>query len=227
MNCKKLLAITLLCSTITPYVAHAAEKTPLNSSGVYFRADTGPSISKDAGTAPIVGLGVGYRINEHLRVDATLAHRGTFEADEQGTIYGADVRGTSSGSAITGMINAYGDIATVGIFTPYVGAGIGLSQNKLKGLKGTWNDGTDTGAVSTDGKTTTSFAWQVGAGTAVSLTDNLSLDVGYRFLNIGAYKSSDSISAQNTPYGDITLPLTSQKQKEYAHEVQMGLRYAF
>ena len=101
------------------------------------------------------------------------------------------------------MLNAYYDIDTGTKFTPYVGAGIGMAHLKAK-------IATDNG-TSDKGKTT--FAWQAGAGVSYAMTDNIALDLAYRY----------------NDYGDVTLMYADLKNKfeSTSHEFLFGVRYIF
>jgi opacity protein-like surface antigen len=70
------------------------------------------------------------------------------------------------------MANAWFDIGNSSTFTPYVGGGIGYAISKFDG-----------GAVysGVDG----SFAWQLGAGVNVAVSDTMSLGLGYRYFDAG------------------------------------------
>ena len=101
------------------------------------------------------------------------------------------------------MLNAYYDIDTGSKFTPYIGGGIGVA--KLKG-KVSYDEETD--SVKND-----SFAWQLGAGVSYAMTDNLSLDAGYRYVD----------------YGDVTIKEDWGKVEfdSTSHELHIGARYTF
>ena len=63
------------------------------------------------------------------------------------------------------------------------------------------------------------FSWALMAGTSYDVSDNLKIDAGYRYLNIGdaATKTfSDAGTTSSIKYKDLT-----------AHEVRVGLRYEF
>ena len=100
------------------------------------------------------------------------------------------------------MLNAYYDIDTGTKFTPYVGAGIGMARLKAK-----IDDEQDFS------KSKTTFAWQVGAGVSYAMTENVSLDAGYRY----------------TDSGDVTVKGDEGKAKfeSTSHEFLLGARYAF
>lgn len=59
------------------------------------------------------------------------------------------------------------------------------------------------------------FAWNVMAGVAYDLTENLKIDVGYRYLNAGRYASLPSFNAGYI--APVSKDITS-------HEVRVGLR---
>jgi len=67
-----------------------------------------------------------------------------------------------------------------GKFHPYLGAGIGFSSVDVSGRFVANIDGVDVLSES-DSDSDTSFAWQLLAGLEIDFTNNLSLDVGYRY----------------------------------------------
>ena len=97
------------------------------------------------------------------------------------------------------MFNAYYDIDTNSKFTPYVGAGVGYAKIKGK-LKS---------PVLSDDMSDTNFAWQVGAGVGYELTENVTMDAGYRYADYGDFSEYDS------------------KLDVSAHEFYVGARYTF
>jgi opacity protein-like surface antigen len=98
------------------------------------------------------------------------------------------------------LANGYADLGTWYGLTPYVGAGVGLVRHNMSGFTDSgvaWNgsffngNGTPNGALSPvafsriDDKTKTNFAWALMAGLSYSITPNLKLDFGYRYMNLG------------------------------------------
>ena len=76
-----------------------------------------------------------------------------------------------------------------------------------------------------DGNTINQFAYKLSAGTLVSLTEHLSLDVNYQYVNLGAFKGgtertnfdqSTSIYQRGINGGDIKT-----------QELMVGLQYKF
>lgn len=116
----------------------------------------------------------------------------------------------------TAMINGYYDFGNFRGFVPYVGAGVGFALH-------------DVGYVTIDnpaspnpqyGETKASLAWAVMAGVGYQINNNLVLDVGYRYIDLGSAQSGIADTALvNNPrlvINDLT-----------AHEFKVGLRYHF
>lgn len=73
------------------------------------------------------------------------------------------------------LLNFFGVLHDNSRWSPYVGAGIGAARIEASGL-------TVTGSPLGSGSATV-FAYQLGAGIDVALTDYLNLDLGYRFFS--------------------------------------------
>ena len=97
------------------------------------------------------------------------------------------------------MLNAYYDFDTGTKLTPYVGAGVGYSKVK----------GTMTVEGVSDSIDDNNFAWQIGAGAGYAVTENVTIDAGYRYVDYGDFSKED-----------ITVDTS-------AHELYVGARYAF
>lgn len=149
-------------------VAHAADITPdvpteaeTSQMGMYLRGDLGWSFLNMDGASNdsnfVAGGGIGYQYNDWFRTDITADWSGKYEVAP-----GADISTTAV------LANAYLDWSNDSAFTPYVGAGVGWG----------WVNGSGT-AVNDNG-----LALGLSAGVAVDLTNNLAIDVGYRFRDI-------------------------------------------
>jgi opacity protein-like surface antigen len=152
------MSISARAADIAPDVPSEVETT---TSGIYARADAGWSFLEWSGGADddnfVVGGGVGYQFNDMFRMDMTADFTGDYDIAP-----GAEI------STTTLLGNAYIDWANESMFTPYVGAGIGYG----------WVNGSGT-AGDDDG-----LALGLAAGVAVDLTNNLAVDMGYRFRDI-------------------------------------------
>ncbi|ESQ94170.1 OmpA family protein [Asticcacaulis benevestitus] len=142
-----------------------------------------------------------------------------------GVIRGAaDPCGSPKGSfeQTTVMVNLYYDIMPESQFHPFVGAGFGLDSVKAKMLgqlstspAGTVSD------LSLQGKDTVA-AYQLLAGMAWELSERLSLDVTYRYLDAGKAKFNAGIEPNGTWQDPDTFVGKFSDQT-----LTVGLRWAF
>jgi opacity protein-like surface antigen len=122
------------------------------------------------------------------------------------------------------FVNAYWDINTETKFTPYLGAGLGLGIIKTKFSGSGWNKG-NWSESNLGSNTETNFAWNAGAGLGYDVTDNWTIDGGYRFVGLGSVKtsthtdSSSSFSSYSHIYSNVN--------NLFQHQLSLGVRYTF
>lgn len=219
------ISVAILLTSVAMLAPLAATAIDPN---LYLRLDSGYSFSQDmdkdigsndADSSAIVGLGVGYHFNEHIRADATVGYRGWYKVSAATTVLGATLSGDADINSTVGLINAYYDIGRFDRFTPYVGGGLGFARNHV-GSTDLALGGVGVGNI--DSNTNTDFAWQLSAGTAINIAHGVDLDIGYRYLDMGTAKTSDSATVGGTPLTGATL-----KGNLQASEIQAGLRIGF
>ena len=120
-------------------------------------------------------------------------------------------------TSYTMMLNAYKDLGTFGNLTPYVGAGVGMAYNKMDDVYFTGNPAL---VNKIKGDSELSFAWSLMAGVGYRVSDRATLDIGYRYFDMGDASSETIDNTLNynprVNIDDIT-----------AHEIKVGLRYNF
>lgn len=185
--------------------------------------------------AVFVGAGAGYRFNNWFRVDGTLEYRagssiGVNDQVAFATSFGqARQTNTYKGnlSSIVALFNGYVDLGTWHCLTPYIGAGIGYATNRISGL-------TDQGVQSINGGAGTStlgyaatgdksgLAWALMAGVGYEVNKNLTLEVGYRYLNLG---DATSGTIRNAFITQTNSPLRAKEID--SHDFKIGMRWNF
>ncbi|NRG17396.1 porin family protein [Rhizobiales bacterium] len=217
-----------------PVIEHVPE-VPVATGGWYLRGDIGYKIyvDPDAGFSSqsfqnesmddtaVIGVGVGYKFNEYFRTDLTVDYEFKSEFDSRTPCPACGPGGTPGVSldsadidVWTILFNAYVDLGTYNGFTPYVGGGIGASYINVGQVYS--NVGTP---VRVPGDSRWDFSWALMAGASYAFNPNLSVDAGYRYLNIGdGY--SDTFTA-----GATTAKVKYEDLQ--AHEFRVGLRYTF
>jgi opacity protein-like surface antigen len=168
--------------------------------------------------APSLGLGVGYQVNDHFRVDVTGDYwfKSSFRGGTSGTGCGgaAPCSSTEVSKMSTYLLlaNAYADLGTWHGVTPYIGAGIGGAHVR-------WDRVYDPNTTETNpGSSNWRFAYALMAGASYCLTDHWKLDAGYRFTHIQGGRMFDWDASSSGPGFDKGFNV---------HEVRGGLRYQF
>jgi len=209
--------------SIAPRAAPAYVPRDVFLSGWYLRGDVGERWGRLTGAvaAPgfvdptdstldkstVFGLGAGFRRN-WIRADLTLDYR-TAEKYQGTLVTSGDV--TAKIQSTTALLNIYADLGTWYRLTPYIGAGIGAARVTISDF-----DSALTPPFSNAPELARwNLAWAGMAGTALALSQNLQIDLGYRYLNFGNTETADG------PGGHMTFKNVG------AHEVRVGLRWNF
>jgi opacity protein-like surface antigen len=190
--------------------------------------------TEEAGTPSSVGFGnhtdsafggsiaIGYDFEKQfsvpVRAEVEYAGFSQVEAKKRFFADGDSITGKQTYNIHTIFANAYFDIDTSTLVTPYVGAGLGMAfvTSNFKG-----RDDEDGEWVRIVGaKTKTNFAWNVGAGVGLDFTDNITLDVGYRFVGLGSAKT-------NTGHGEEHYTIHGETDNLYQHQFSTGVRLTF
>jgi opacity protein-like surface antigen len=189
---------------------------------------------KDIKSTPLFGMGVGYDTGHYFRFDITGEYRGKslFVAQDKypgsdgfnivnTTVPGNFNPGTNEWTADieswVGLFNTYVDIGTWHCVTPYVGGGVGFASISVLGLKdvNVPNNGVAFGKDNTE----TNFAWAVYGGLSYDVTPAVTIDLSYRYLDIG-----DASSGIRTNYlGGTSAPL--QIEDITSQDVMLGVRW--
>ena len=181
----------------------------------------------DLGTGYVFGLSVGKYITNNFRVELEASQRGGLEYDTEyasepnlGTTTKADIKTQSI------FINGFYDFESFAIInssvTPYIGGGIGISRNKM----GVVTEVTPENEVAyLDGNKVSQFSYKLAAGTLVSLTESLSLDINYQYVDLGSFKSGLGYVASGGATGNLTEALNGGEIK--TQELMVGLQYKF
>ncbi len=160
-------------------------------------------------------VGVGYQFNHWLRGDVTLEYRGgghlqslytlndpTPPTTQYADFYRADT------SSLVGLVNAYVDVGTWYGVTPFVGAGVGFARNTISGFTDQGFGYYNSAAVSLGpaggyfgNGTSNNFAWALMTGLDFNVTQNLKLELGYRYLDMGKITTGGSNCLNGTGTG--------------------------
>jgi opacity protein-like surface antigen len=182
---------------------------------------------QEFGKAASIGAGFGYRWNDFFRTDITAEYRTksafhgyeTYDTEGDDTIDGDD-RYNANKTEVTILANAYVDLGTYQSITPFVGAGIGASYNTINGFtdENEMNSGYATGGDHSQW----GFAWALYAGLGWAISPQWTLEVAYRYLNLGNAASGDLVPSSGP--NDYNNPMEFHDLT--SHDIKVGLRYA-
>ena len=172
------------------------------------------------------GLGVGYQFNSWFRADLTGEYRSKvgFNATDFITFTPGGVLADNyvgGYSSWVGLANAYVDLGTWWCVTPFIGAGVGAAHIQTSGISDNGLSNGSPGSYFADGASRTNFAWAAHAGLAYKVNSNFTVELAYRYLDMGTAvhgfgRSYDGTNAGQTSfqYRDIT-----------SHDVKIGVRW--
>jgi opacity protein-like surface antigen len=182
----------------------------------------------------VIGAGVGYKFNNWFRADVTGEYRtGSYlwalESYQPGGLFPSPAcpnicydRYSGSVSNAVFLANGYFDLGTWYGITPFIGGGVGVSDNMLHALT---DNGLETGGFGTaQDHNSLQFAWALMAGFSYSLTSNLKLELGYRYLDMGKVDSNPIVCQGVGPGG---CNFEKQSFRMTSNDVRLGLRYMF
>lgn len=188
-----------------------------------FNADTGASSpytgnSFDRAFGAALGAGLRYK---WLRSDLTFEFRsgGAYRGTAQGA-GGAFSQESFAFGAQSLMWNIAAETPSIGIFTPYITAGIGVSRVEISNYQST---NIATGTTTTGGPFNGArygFTYALGGGVSMAVSERVSLDLGYRMTHLGAYNLRDANGTSGfATSGTLAMP------NLVVHDIRFGLRY--
>lgn len=190
----------------------------------YARADVGYSsmperLNKEfynsrTGGAFVGAVGLGYAVNSKFRTDVSLSYRGTYRysSTNQGGL-----RASQRISSTALMLSSYWSPMEnlLRYVSPYIMGGVGIAVNKA----GTFGNN----QTYVLGDKTGQFAWQIGAGLIHKASDCVSVDLMYKYVDLGRVRTRDVMFGGSTlrfENGGITGRLK-------AHEITIGVGFNF
>jgi opacity protein-like surface antigen len=217
--------------------------------GWYLRGDIGFSNQKvnrlnnvlDAGnttsvqnlgfnTAGIFGLGAGYQFNHWFRADVTGEYRGNSQFFGTDAItfpggFGTDTYHATKSEWLV-LANAYADLGTWWCVTPFIGAGIGTARVSIanftdQGITNGGINGAQPGLAFGDNTAKWNLAWALHAGVAYRVNPNFTVELAYRYLNMGDGLTGDLRTFDGT--NNVVNPTTFRTIT--SHDLMLGVRW--
>ena len=186
----------------------------------------------DLGTGYIYGLSVGKRISDNIRIELEANKRDDYEIKNR--TYYTEFNGNTSDHTAdidskTLFLNILFDFQPILVgknsVKPYIGAGVGYSRNRLSQVR-EGNLNYPIRVTHIDGSSKSNTAYKLTAGLLFDITENLSVDVNYQYVDLGSFESGTGVT--NLADGRrATLLRAINGAGIDAHEILIGLQYKF
>ncbi len=181
-------------------------------------------------------VALGLRLHPVLRVEAAFAHQGSLEFQGNANFLKAGslepVRGDVSQNRFN--VRGYLDIAPLlkvdlGVFEPFVGAGIGVAWNKIKTMTYEFPELAKQPALTTvPGGSHTSMMWITLVGTAIRITPKTFIDMAWTYSDYGRVRTSaGAIDVVRGGVSVAQIPVEATEAKLRSHGFMLGLRRHF
>lgn len=211
------------CSTTTPAALYGCgtggDGAPLRSAG-------------DFGTVPSVELGLGYEIGA-VRFEVLVEHRPGFSFEGRANFLAPERRQEVSAdlSSLSGLIAGFVDLTALGMpqpgpLTPFIGAGIGAVHTRIGQTTMTFPATT----TIVPGGSRTGLAWMATAGVALALDEHVSLDLAWRYTDLGEVRTPRGpgrVVWRDGSRPPLPLDLAPTKVRLKSHGIRLSLRYTF
>ena len=187
----------------------------------------------DFGIVPVLELGLGYAAAPEVRLEVLAEYRPRFAFDGSANYLETGRRQSVSAelSSLSAMLAAFVDLAGLGVprlgsLEPFVGAGVGAVHNRIGETRMTFP------------KTTTiiprasrsDIAWMLTAGFAVPLGEGTTLDLAWRYTDLGVIRTGRGGGRAVWRDGSREpreLDLAATRARLAGHGLRVSLPFAF
>ncbi len=187
----------------------------------------------DFGSAVAFEAGIGFRFLPFLRAEALLGYRtgAEFSGDSNFLNTPEPQPVSASLDTVTAMFAGYVELAGLGLalgpVEPFLGAGIGIAHHDIGPVRYAFPGLSASATTVIQGGETTSFAAMLTAGVGMRLSERVTLDLAYRYLDLGQVASGAGPATITRTSGTRVLDIAGTKADLTSHGVALGLRFHF
>ena len=184
------------------------------------------------GTAPALEAGLGYVAGRAARLEVLVEYRPNLAFEGRANFLAPDRRQevTADLSSVSAMLVGYVDLPGLGLprlgpFDPFVGAGAGVVRTRIGETHMMFPRTT----TIVPGARRTDFAWMVTAGVATALNERTTLDLAWRYTDLGTVhtgRGEGKVVWRDGSRGPLPLDLAATRAKLRSHGLRLSLRYA-
>ena len=187
----------------------------------------------DFGAAMPLELGLGYTVTPASRLEVLVEYRPHFAFKGRANFLPPErrqsVAADLSSSAV--MLAYYIDLPRLGVpslgpFGPFVGTGAGVVRTRIGQTRMTYPATT----AIVPGASRTGLAWMVTAGVAAALSERVTVDVAWRYTDLGTVhtgRGAGQVIWRDGSREPLPLDLARTRARLAGHGLRLSLRYAF
>ena len=134
-------------------------------------------------------------------------------------------------STLSGMLAVYVDLAALGVpelspVGPFIGGGVGIVRTRIGETRMTFPKTT----TIVPGASRTDAAWMLTAGVALALDERLTLDLAWRYTDLGEVRTgrgAGRVVWRDGSRQPLPLDFAATRARLRSHGLRLSLRYAF
>ena len=212
------------CSSVSPAALYGCgtggDGAPLRSLG-------------DFGTVAGVEFGVGHILTRATRVEVLVEYRPRFAFDGRANFLEPARQQSVSAdlSSLSGILAVYVDLPELGVprlgrFSPFLGGGAGAVRVEIGETRMAFPRTT----TIVPGARRVNLAWMLTAGIATSLSDDTTLELAWRYTDLGPVETGEGrgrVVWRDGSREPLPLDLAPTRSKLRSHGLRLSLRYRF
>lgn len=185
------------------------------------------------GTAPVLEAGLGYVATPATRLELLVEYRPDLAFEGRANFLAPDRRQevTADLASVSAMLAGFVDLPALGVprigsFDPFVGAGAGVVRTRIGETRMMFPRTT----TIVPGASRTGFAWMVTAGVATALNERMTLDLAWRYTDLGTVhtgRGAGRVVWRDGSREPLPLDLAATRAKLRSHGLRLSLRHAF
>ena len=187
----------------------------------------------DFGTVPVLEVGLGYLVAPAARLEVLVEYRPRFSFEGHANFLEPARRQSVAAdlSALSGMVAGYVDLPALGLpkigpFGPFIGAGVGVVRTRIGETRMTFPRTT----TIVPGTSRVDLAWMLTAGVAVALGERATLDLAWRYSDLGEVRTGRGegrVLWRDGSREPRPLDLAATRANLASHGLVLSVRYAF
>ena len=185
------------------------------------------------GTVAALEVGIGTTVAPAVRIEALVEVRPSLSFSGRANYLDSELRQSVSVdlSVVSGMVAAYADLPALGLprlgpFDPFVGAGVGVARIRAGETQMMFPATT----THVPGGHRTGLAWMVTAGVATALSESTTLDLAWRYSDLGTAETATGggrVVWRDGSREPLMLNQAASEARLRSHGLRLSVRHEF